>query len=143
MINKEDFEFHKSIVNWMMDKGIAFTEAMIIVSFAEKSGKSIPEAYFEIQTDKGKMIENKFGEMKWISIKERLPDTYNYVIVFADNQGTNEPKPYSIAMWEGDKWHFINHNDLFPNYGACLDIGYNMDSDDVTHWMLLPAGPKD
>ncbi len=49
MINKEDFEFHKSIVDWMMDKGTPFMEAMGIVSYAEQSDKCIPEAYFDMQ----------------------------------------------------------------------------------------------
>jgi hypothetical protein len=87
---------------------------------------------------------NKQGNeiMDWISIKERLPDLYSNVLVFADNKGTNEPKPYSIAMWIGDKWDFINHSPPMPNYGAWQDIGYNMDSEDVTHWMHLPNPPK-
>ena len=80
--------------------------------------------------------------MEWIAIKDRFPNIYNNVLVFADNKGTGEPKPYSIAMWIGDKWDFINHCPTMPNYGAYQDIGYNMDSEDVTHWMPLPEEPK-
>lgn len=50
MINKEEFEFHKSIVDWMMDKGTPFMEAMSIVSYAEQSEKCIPAAYFDVNS---------------------------------------------------------------------------------------------
>lgn len=78
----------------------------------------------------------------WIKCTDRLPDIYDFVLVFADNQGTNEPKPFSIARHNDDKWEFINHTAPMPNYGAYMDMEYNMDSDDVTHWMPLPEFPK-
>jgi len=81
--------------------------------------------------------------MEWIECSDRLPDFYNNVLVFANNKGTGEPKPYSIAMYTGDNWDFINHSPPMPNYGAWQDIGYTMVSDDVTHWMSLPKPPKD
>lgn len=80
--------------------------------------------------------------MGWINAKDRLPDLYNFVLVFANNQGTDEPKPFSIARWNGTEWEFINHDILMPNYGAWMDIEYDMDSDDITHWMPLPEAPK-
>lgn len=48
MINKEEFEFHKSIVDWMGEKGIPFLEAMAVVSFAHQSDKTIAKAYLEV-----------------------------------------------------------------------------------------------
>ncbi len=51
MIDKEDFEFHKSIVDWMMNKGVPFMEAMSICSYAEQSDRCIPVAYFEIKQE--------------------------------------------------------------------------------------------
>jgi len=80
--------------------------------------------------------------MEWISVKDKLPELYDFVLVFADNQGTNEPKPFSIARWESEKWEFINHSPLMPNYGAYMEMEYNMDSEDVTHWMPLPQPPN-
>lgn len=59
MINKEVFEFHKSIVDWMMDKGTPFIEAMGIVSYAEQSEKCIPEAYLEIRVNHPYRVEDK------------------------------------------------------------------------------------
>ncbi len=50
MIKKDEFEFHKSIVDWMMDKGTPFMEAMSIVSYAEQSEKCIPTAYFDVNS---------------------------------------------------------------------------------------------
>ncbi len=79
---------------------------------------------------------------EWIKVENRFPDLYNNVLVFANNKGTGEPKPYSIAMWIGDKWEFINHSPGFPNYGAWQDMGYTMHSEHVTHWMPLPDLPK-
>lgn len=80
---------------------------------------------------------------KWISLKDRLPEIYDFVLVYANNKGTGEPKPMSIARWNNSKWEFINHSPPMPNYGAWMDIEYNMDYDDITHWMPLPKPPKD
>lgn len=80
--------------------------------------------------------------MNWIKCSERLPDPYWNVLIFADNQGSGEPKPYSIGMWIGDRWEFINHCSTMPNYGAWQDIGYPIDSEHITHWMPLPSQPN-
>lgn len=48
MINKEDFEFHKTIIDWMMSKGTPFMEAMSVVSYAEQTEKCIPVAYWDL-----------------------------------------------------------------------------------------------
>ncbi len=80
--------------------------------------------------------------MEWIRSSDRLPDLYDFVLVFADNKGTGEPRPISIARWDSEKWEFINNPPSFPSYGAWMDIEYNMDSEDITHWMPLPKIPK-
>ncbi len=81
---------------------------------------------------------------EWISVKDRFPEKYDFVLVFANNKGTNEPKPISIArINDVFEWEFCNHRSPMPNYGAYMDIEYDMDSDDITHWMLLPKPPKD
>lgn len=79
---------------------------------------------------------------KWISVKNRLPEMYTFVLVFANNPGTDEPKPVSLARYNGNIWEFVNHSPCMPNYGSWKDIEYNLDSDDVTHWMPLPETPK-
>lgn len=80
---------------------------------------------------------------EWISVKDRLPRIYDFVLVLANNKGTNEPKPMSIARWDHHRWEFINHNPPMPNYGAYMDMEYNMDCDDITHWAYLPNVPID
>ena len=35
--------------------------------------------------------------MEWISVKDRLPENGEYVLVYSDNPGTGEPKPIAIA----------------------------------------------
>jgi len=47
MINKEEFEFHRSIIDWMRDAGTPFLEAMAVVSYAHQADKSIPESYLD------------------------------------------------------------------------------------------------
>lgn len=104
-----------------------------------------PEELIEIIGDgfyetvaKGNKI---FVKPKWISIK-KLPALYENVLVFSNNNGTDEPKPYSIAKWMGDNWDFINHCLLMPNYGVSLHVEYTINSDDITHWMPLPKPPE-
>ncbi len=82
---------------------------------------------------------------QWISIKDALPELYDFVIVFADNKGTDEPKPMSIARIDTlePHWEFVNQAPCMPNYGVYMDIEYSMDSEHVTHWMPLPEFPKD
>ncbi len=80
---------------------------------------------------------------KWISVKDRKPQLYDFVFVLADNHGTGEPKPISIARLfdndNGDKWDFLGNLKV----GAYMDIEYDMESEDITHWMRLPKPPED
>ena len=108
----------------------------------------LPERCFSIKGMEGletyKIDEYTIGvRHKWISVKDRLPELYNFVLVLANFQGTGEPKPCCIARLEEDKkWDFSNHIHLYPNYGAWQDIEYEICSDDITHWMTLPEIPK-
>lgn len=81
--------------------------------------------------------------MDWIKCSERMPDKYMFVLVFADNKGTCEPKPYCIARWEVDIWGFVNADPLETSYGAWVDIEYPINSNNVTHWMPLPKPPEE
>ncbi len=81
--------------------------------------------------------------MDWIKCSDRLPEVYCFVLVFADNQGTNEPKPISIARTNSHCfWEFLETNKRW-SYGTYMDISYPIDNDDITHWMPIPDIPKD
>ena len=76
----------------------------------------------------------------WISVKDKLPDEYDFVLVIAYNNGTGEPKPISIARIDDDsEWDFCNRDACMSCYGAWMDIEYIMHVDDITHWMPLPS----
>jgi len=84
--------------------------------------------------------------MEWISVETRLPDLYDYVLVCANNQGSSEPKPISIARIScagPNEWEFLNEAPLMPTSGAYMDIEYGLDQDEITHWMPLPPPPKE
>jgi len=48
MITKEEFELHKSIIDWMREAGVPFMEAMAILSYAIQTDRSICESYIEL-----------------------------------------------------------------------------------------------
>ncbi len=49
MIDREELELHKSIVEWLMQNGVPFLNAMAIVHFADKTDRSIPSCYVELR----------------------------------------------------------------------------------------------
>jgi len=49
MINKEEFELHKSIIDWMREAGVPFLHAMAIVSYCNQADRSIPEGYIALE----------------------------------------------------------------------------------------------
>lgn len=80
----------------------------------------------------------------WLKCTVSMPEIYDYVLVFADNKGTGEPRPISIArLYDQGKWEFCNKAPVMPNYGAYMDMEYPMDVDDITHWMPLPPKPEE
>lgn len=46
MIDEQEFELHKSIIDWLTQAGIPFIEAITVVSYAIQTDRSIPESYF-------------------------------------------------------------------------------------------------
>lgn len=56
MINREDFEFQKSIVEWLVASGIEFKIAMITMSYSLTNKVSIFEAFADAQV---KIYEEK------------------------------------------------------------------------------------
>ena len=49
MINQEEFEFHKSIIDWLHGHGVPFMESISMVSWADTFDVSIPKSYLEIK----------------------------------------------------------------------------------------------
>ena len=77
--------------------------------------------------------------IEWISVKERLPPSYHFVLIFCQT-GTNEPSSYSLARYEGDrKWNIIGNGE-----SVWSDLFWGIDSlEEITHWMPLPLPPKE
>lgn len=80
---------------------------------------------------------------EWINVKDRLPEPYDFVLVFADNQGSNEPKPISLARLipGGTVWEFLYEYGDASGAGVYQDLEWPVEMDDITHWMKLPKGP--
>lgn len=80
--------------------------------------------------------------MEWISVKDRLPDLYQWVLVTNSPTGTNEPRCINIWRWEGED---LGWNGLYTphaNSPTYYDIISDMFYDEVSHWMPLPKPPK-
>ena len=69
--------------------------------------------------------------MKWISVKDRLPEVKQRVLLFTEGE--------AIEGWltdvEGVHWYFITLS--IHGCGCCGE-----DDDEVTHWMPLPEPPE-
>lgn len=83
----------------------------------------------------------KIKMSEWISVKDRLPEDCDFVLVAAIGKGTGEPRALSIGRYNdgvGVWWLLKN----FPNNAwVCGDILWDMNDTDITHWMELPEGP--
>lgn len=96
--------------------------------------------------ENGKEINGKNSQcVQWISVKERLPELYDYVLVFADYQGCSEPRPISIARLNPDEvWDFLHEYDDGGGKGVYMDLEYPICcGEDITHWMPLPRRPDE
>lgn len=62
-------------------------------------------------------------ENQWVSVKDRLPETFEDVLVF----NSNEETVITIGFFHELKWHIYEIHDF---------------SELVTHWMPLPKPPK-
>jgi hypothetical protein len=78
---------------------------------------------------------------EWISVKDQMPEQYEYVLVYAKMKGTNEPCPMSIANQYEGKWEMLNHSDQ-NNAWACGDLAWYMSEEEITHWHPLPKAPN-
>ena len=74
--------------------------------------------------------ESEGGKMnEWISVKDRLPDNTNVVLVYdlRISRGINVPK-IRFGFYFGNTWH------------RSEGTGWKID---VSHWMPLPNPPKE
>lgn len=83
--------------------------------------------------------------MQWISVHEKLPEPYDFVLVFATTEGTNEPNPISLARLipRGTNWEFLYEYKDSSGAGVYQDIEWPVEMEDITHWMPLPKPPME
>jgi hypothetical protein len=77
----------------------------------------------------------------WVNVKDKLPENYQYVLVYALTKGTGEPCPISIARSFNGKWEMLNYAEE-ENAVACGDLTWFMSDEEITHWMELPIPPE-
>ena len=68
--------------------------------------------------------------MKWISVKDRLPELNQPVLVFAPTEDENYLVDYIHSFLDGN-----------PLWNWCVNVENNQQT--VTHWMPLPEPPKE
>lgn len=79
---------------------------------------------------------------EWISVKDRLPDPYVFVLVFEFIK--DQPSPMSIARWERDRWNGLGDQEDGSEYNAFwIDLFWGIDWANITHWMPLPEAPNE
>ena len=81
----------------------------------------------------------KCKEMEWISVKDKLPIDYEYVLVCNLKEG-NEPSPISIARQYKGIWEMLNHSDQ-SNAIACGDLTWYMNESEIMYWIPIPKIP--
>jgi len=86
------------------------------------------------------VCEKILPKSEWISVKDMLPDDYEFVLVYSEMQGTNEPCPITIARWNSKKWETLC-NEEENNACAKGDLFWSTNSEEITHWMPLPKPP--
>ena len=76
---------------------------------------------------------------EWISVKERLPELYQNVLVHYCNQHCVEPHNYAVAYRQDGLDEFNPGENIWHVDSSPLEL----DGSDVTHWMPLPELPKE
>jgi hypothetical protein len=70
------------------------------------------------------------GEMKWISVKDRLPEENDYFLCYRTN------------IYRGKEISLYEVLEFIEKFKVWRGNGYP-NTEDVTHWMPLPEPPKD
>jgi hypothetical protein len=82
--------------------------------------------------------------MIWISVKDKLPELYQWVLVCDSPKGTGEPRCINICRHDGKTWEMVNYEGLdWIDSPTFSDIIYHTHFDEITHWMPLPFPPQD
>lgn len=68
------------------------------------------------------MLQGADSNSQWVACSERMPDDMEDVLV-------TDGEDVKSMWWNGNKWD-------------SWAVKYSIDSDDVTHWMLMPAAPQ-
>ena len=97
--------------------------------------------------------------MNWISVKDKLPEKYDYYLVWAkecnDCIANNDHyhklnyryNRYTIALWCEKDMYLVEHkqrqgdhswDSLVKDYWSC-----SFTNEEITHWMPLPEKPKE
>ncbi len=72
--------------------------------------------------------------MKWISVKDKLPSSWEYVLVC--EVAKCGPSVISVACHAKIQW-----NHLYGEEGCYEDKECVIDMENITHWMPLPWPP--
>lgn len=71
----------------------------------------------------------------WISVKERIPNLWETVLIYIYNKKVCAAQRYCKATEHGDSWwKILDDGGSLPNW---------CDNADVTHWMPLPNPPEE
>lgn len=81
---------------------------------------------------------------EWVRVEDRLPYSYQYVLVCQIGSPGGYPSPVSIARKpdEENEWEFLSCNDDGSGVGAFADIEWPLEVFEITHWMPLPHPPE-
>lgn len=88
----------------------------------------------------GCLNNSKEENMEWVSVKNRHPESYIFVLVC--EKRLHEPSPISIARWEDDKWHGLGEDEHETN-AFYMDLFWDISWKNISHWMPLPYPPKE
>lgn len=109
-----------------------------LVGFVQEAERDRDE--YRERLDKTADAIEKLSKPRWISVKERLPELCQNVLV-SDGKGSGE------GWLDRYDWHDPNREDVVytspqPRDFWCIP-GCKVDEDHVTHWMPLPEPPKE
>ena len=94
----------------------------------------LPEA---VQPDSPGIVRSSDGLGRWVSVRERLPDSDGPVLVYT-------PKNKHAKVWI-DCWSMQREAPVSWS-SETIETGFMWDGfefEDVTHWMPLPVAPAD
>lgn len=82
--------------------------------------------------------------MKWISVKDRLPDPYVPVLCYIDPESLRDhDKKYRPCKTSYRYDSNEGYRALYPEREDSKDINMTWDTyDKITHWMPLPEKPQ-